>query len=187
MFKAVAIGASAGGIPLLRRILAALPANYPLALLIVVHLPAQSSCNLVELFSHNCALPIRLATDKARLKPGHVYIAPPDYHLLVETCDYLALSVEAPVQSVRPSIDVLLQSAAEVFEKHLIAVILSGANSDGAAGMALVKELGGLTIVLNPLLTDFNTMPKAVLENVDVDYVANVEEIIALLQATQDQ
>jgi two-component system chemotaxis response regulator CheB len=91
------------------------------------------------------------------------------------------------VKSVRPSIDVLFSSAAEVFENDLIAVILSGANSDGADGMALVKKLGGLCIVLNPAETEFNTMPNAVIKAVNVDYVVSIEEIISLLVCVDEK
>ncbi len=94
-----------------------------------------------------------------------------------------SLSVDEPVQNVRPSIDVLFESAAEVFEADMIALLLSGANADGAQGMACVKQLGGLGIVLSPQECEFNTMGRAALERVQVDYVANMEEIVSLLQS----
>ncbi|HEY8096681.1 MAG TPA: chemotaxis protein CheB, partial [Methylobacter sp.] len=118
-----------------------------------------------------------------------VYVAPPDYHLLVEQNRRFtfALSEDEPVKSVRPSIDVLFKSAAEVFEAGLIAVILSGANSDGADGMAVVKQLGGLCMVLNPLDAEFSTMPNAAIQQVDVDYVAGIEDIISLLVSVDEK
>lgn len=186
MGKLVAIGLSAGGIPLVQRLLGALSADYPLPIVLVAHLPPSPAGGLVELLRQATPLPVTLAYDKAPIEIGHVYIAPPDYHLLIERHQRFALSVDPPVKSVRPSIDVLLHSAAEVYEKQLIAVILSGANSDGADGMAQVKALGGVTIVLDPLQAEFSVMPAAVIEAVDVDYVASLEEIISLLQTVQD-
>ncbi len=187
MYKLVAIGSSAGGISLLQRILAALPAKYLLPIVVVSHLPSTPFSHLNQLLNRNSILPVIMATDKSKILPGRVYIAPPGYHLLIESERCFALSVDPPVQSVRPSIDVLFQSAAEVFEKQLIAVILSGANQDGVHGMATVKELGGLSIVLDPALAEFHTMPAAVIAAVEVEYIANIDEIIALLLAVHDQ
>jgi two-component system chemotaxis response regulator CheB len=98
-----------------------------------------------------------------------------------------ALSVDEPVQNVRPSIDVLFESAAEVFETSLIAVLLSGANSDGAQGMVCVKQLGGLGIVLSPQECEFNTMGRAALERAQVDYVVGMEEIVSLLHSAHER
>ncbi|MGZ5000381.1 MAG: chemotaxis protein CheB [Methylomonas sp.] len=187
MAKLAAIGFSAGGIPLIQCLLGALPADYPLPVVLVVHLPPETGASLIEIFQKVSPLPVMPALDKASIQPGHVYVALPDYHLLVEREGYFALSVDPPVKAVRPSIDVFLQSAAEVYEKHLIAVILSGANSDGAHGMAYVKALGGVTIVLDPMHTEFRVMPDAVIEATDVDYVASLDEIISLLKAVKDQ
>lgn len=187
MYRLLIIGFSAGGIPLAQQILAALPADYPLPIAVVAHLPAGEDCDLADILAATTALKVVMATDKSALEPGVVYIAPPDYHLLVEKSGCLALSIDPPVKSVRPSIDVLFQSAAEAFEKDLIAVALSGANSDGVQGMASVKELGGLAIVLDPLQTDIHTLPAGVVETVDVDYVANIDEIASLLRAVLEK
>lgn len=187
MAKLAVIGFSAGGIPLAQQLLAALPAAYPLPVVLVTHLPPTAGSGLLPLFQSVSRLPVKLAFDKQAIAAGNVYIAPPDYHLLVERNGHFALSVDPPVKSVRPSVDVFLQSAAEVYEKHLIAVILSGANSDGADGMARVRATGGVTIVLDPLQAEFRIMPDAVIEATDVDYVASLDEIISLLLAVQDQ
>ncbi len=185
MAKLAVIGFSAGGIPLIQHLLAALPSNYPLPLVLIAHMPPES--DLVEMFQKCTPLPVTPAFDKASIEPEHVYVALPNYHLLVERTGHFALSVDSPVKSVRPSIDVFLRSAAEVYEKHLVAVILSGANSDGANGMAYVKALGGVTIVLDPMQAEFRIMPDAVIEATDVDFVASLDEIISLLKAVQDQ
>lgn len=187
MAKLAVIGFSAGGMPLIQQLLAALPAGYPLPVVLIAHLPPGSGNNLVEIFQKATTLPVLPALDKACIRPGHVYIAIPDYHLLVEQSGHFALSVDPPVKSVRPSIDVLLESAAEVYDKHLIAVILSGANSDGANGMAYVKALGGVTIVLDPMQAEFRIMPDAAIEAVDADFIASFDEIISLLKAVHDQ
>lgn len=188
MYKLLVIGFSAGGIPLIKQILRALPNDYPLSVVIVAHLPSgQESC-LAELLDEISQLPVVIASDKLAIEPSRVYLAPPDYHLLVERLSKprFALSVDEPVKSVRPSIDVLFESAAEVFESELIAVLLCGANSDGAMGMASVNQLGGLTIVMDPRECEFSTMPIAAVAQVDVDYIANMDEIISLLRSVQD-
>ena len=107
--------------------------------------------------------------------------------MLIERNHHFALSHDKKVKCVRPSIDVLFGSAAEVFENNLIAVILSGANSDGADGVAMVKKLGGLCIVLNPEDTVFNTMPNAVIRAAEVDYIASIEDIISLLVCVDEK
>lgn len=189
MYKMLVIGLSAGGIPLVKRLLAALPKDYSLAVAIVAHLPQGYESNLAQLLDVVTDLPVTMARDKQPIVPGHVYVAPPDYHLLVEQLPRFAfaLSEDEPVKSVRPSIDVLFKSAAEVFDTSLIAVILSGANSDGADGMTVVKQLGGLCMVLNPLDAEFSTMPNAVIRQVDVDYIADIEDIISLLVSVDEK
>jgi two-component system chemotaxis response regulator CheB len=132
-----------------------------------------------------------MATDKQVLARENVYLAPPGYHLLIEQNGdaplAFALSVDEPVKSVRPSIDVLFDSAAEALETSLIAVLLSGANSDGAEGMATVKKLGGLGMVLDPRLSEFSTMPEAAIKRVEVDYVVSLDEIISLLLSVDEK
>lgn len=186
MYKMLAIGFSAGGIPLAQQILAALPAGYPLAVVLVAHLPPAESM-LAEMLAATSRLPVAVALDKAPILPGTVTLAPPDYHLLVENRARFALSVDAPVMAVRPSIDVLFESAAEAFEDGLIAVALSGANSDGARGMAAAHALGGMTIVLSPLKAEFRALPEAVVNAVDVDYIADMDEIVALLASVGEK
>jgi two-component system chemotaxis response regulator CheB len=191
MYKMLVIGSSAGGLSLIKRLLAALPNNYSLAVVIVAHIPqGQESC-LAQILNTVSTLPVTMAKDKQAIMPGHVYIAPPDYHLLIEQNKYLplssfALSEDEPVKSVRPSIDVLFSSAAEVFENDLIAVILSGANSDGAEGMAYIKQLGGLCMVINPQDTEFKIMPDAAIAQTNVDYIASIDDIISLLVSVDE-
>ena len=189
MYKMLVIGLSAGGIPLVKRLLAALPENYSLAVAVLAHLPQGHESNLAQILGDPCVLPVTMATDQEVIVAGHIYVAPPNYHLLVKQNGLLAfsLSKDEPVKSVRPSIDVLFKSAAEVLDASLIAVILSGANSDGAEGMAMVKQLGGLCIVLNPVDAEFNTMPNAVIKQVAVDYIACLDDIISLLASVDEK
>lgn len=187
MYKMIVIGLSAGGTPLIQQLLRALPKNYSLPIAVVAHLPQDYQSNLDKVLNTVTDLIVSIARDKEPIKVGHVYIAPAGYHLLLEQNLQFALSEDKPVKSVRPSIDVLFSSAAEVFEDNLIAVILSGANSDGADGVAMVKKLGGLCIVLNPAETEFNTMPLAVINATQVDYVASIEDIISLLVCVDEK
>jgi two-component system chemotaxis response regulator CheB len=189
MYKMLVIGLSAGGMPLVKQLLAALPGDYSLAVVIIAHLPQGYESNLAQMLATVTDLPVTMARDKEPIIAGHAYVAPPGYHLLVENNPSytFALSADEPVKSVRPSIDVLFKSAAEMFENSLIGVILSGANSDGADGMKLIKELGGLCMVLNPLEAEFSTMPNAVIQHVDVDYIASIEEIISLLVSVDEK
>lgn len=190
MYKMLVIGFSAGGIPLIQRILRSLTPDYPLPVAIVAHLPGGHESCLAGMLDGVTPLPVTMVCDKEVIEAGHVYLAPPDYHLLVEkSCKdkpYFALSVDEPVKSVRPSIDVLFESAAEVFESALIAVLLSGANSDGAQGMAYVKQLGGLSIVLDPHECEFSAMPNAAIARGNVDYVVSMDEIVSLLRSVHE-
>ena len=132
--EAVVIGASAGALEALSSLLPALPSDYRLPILIVVHLPPDKTSLLAELLRARCAIRVREAEDKEPIEPGVVYFAPPDYHLLVEQDRRLSLSDDEPVLFSRPSIDVLFESAADAYGGGLIGVVLTGANSDGANG-----------------------------------------------------
>lgn len=161
--RAVAIGASAGGVQALLQILPHLPAKYPLALLVVVHVPPDRTNALVPLFASRCRIAVKEAEDKEIAVGGVAYFAPSDYHLLVEADGSLSLSSDEPVNHSRPSIDVLFESAADAFGPALAGVILTGANNDGAAGLRAVAAGGGLTIVEEPQGAYASTMPAAAL------------------------
>lgn len=159
--KAVVIGASAGGVQALLQILPSLPASYPLPVLIVVHVPPDRDNALVSLFQARCQIQVREAEDKEPILPGVVYFAPSDYHLLVEKDGTLSLSSDELVNHSRPSIDVLLESAADAFGSELVGVILTGANDDGARGLQAVVESGGVAIVEDPAEAYASAMPAA--------------------------
>lgn len=161
--KVITIGASAGAIDALATILPALPANFPYPILVVVHIREDRDSMLVDLFGRQCAVTVCEAEDKLPLEPGVVYFAPSDYHLLVESDGWLALSVDEPVNFSRPSIDVLFESAAQVFGNQLVGVILTGANQDGAHGLRSIVDAGGSAIVQEPSSAYAATMPQAAL------------------------
>jgi two-component system, chemotaxis family, protein-glutamate methylesterase/glutaminase len=181
MSDLVAMGASWGGLDVLRRILRELPAELDAAVVIAQHRSPESHRNAFrELLGAVTRLEVCEAGDKDVLTPGKVYIAAPDYHLLVEG-ETLALSTDEPVAFARPSIDVLLESAAESYRERLVGVVLTGANHDGARGLARVAELGGAAIVQDPSTAERDEMPLAALAAVPDARVAPPEEIAALL------
>ena len=160
---AIVIGASAGGVEVLSTLLPALPPDLQAAVLVVLHQPPDRPSILVEIFRRKCALPIHEAEDKGEIAPGTIYFAPPNYHLLIERGSHVALSIDDLVQFSRPSIDVLFQSAADVYRHHLLGVLLTGWNEDGAAGMAAIKALRGATIVQDPQSAEAPVMPTTTL------------------------
>lgn len=159
--RAVVIGASAGAIQALSLILPELPADFPLPVLVVVHVPADRDNILAPLFAARCRMAVREAEDKEPALAGTIYFAPPDYHLLVETDGSLSLSSDEPVLYSRPSIDVLFESAADAFGEALAGVILTGASTDGAAGLKTICDAGGLALIEEPETAYADTMPLA--------------------------
>jgi two-component system chemotaxis response regulator CheB len=179
---AVVIGASAGALDALSALLPNLPRDYPLPVMVVVHLPPDKKSMLAELFRPRCAMQVREVEDKEPLQPGTIYFAPPDYHLLVESKKQLSLSGEELVLYSRPSIDVLFESAADVYGTGLIGIILTGANEDGARGLKAVVDTGGVGLVQHPNLAYASAMPQAALEQCPAAQVMRLDEIAAYLQ-----
>jgi two-component system chemotaxis response regulator CheB len=161
---AIVIGGSAGALEALSAILTPLPADYPIPIIIVVHVPADKDSALPELLKSKCKLDVREAEDKEPIKSGTVYIAPPNYHLQVEPNKYLSLSSEEPVMFSRPSIDILFETACDAYEDQLIAIILSGANDDGAKGFKLICAAGAIGVVQQPSTATARSMPEAALK-----------------------
>ena len=180
--RAVAIGASAGGVQALSELLPALSRESQAAVFVVLHLPRDRPSLLVDVFSQKCALLVREAEDKEPVTPGTVYFAPPNYHLLVDAGPQLALSADDLVNHSRPSIDVLFDSAAQVYREHLLGIILSGANEDGAEGLAAVHDAGGLTVVQEPQTAQSSAMILSALERRPADLVLDLAGIAGLLQ-----
>lgn len=161
--KAVVIGASAGAVQALLRILPALPADYPLPLLIVVHVPPDRINALVGLFADKCTLTVKEAEDKEHASAGTIYFAPSDYHLLIEQDGSLALSSDEPVHHSRPAIDVLFETAADAWGPAVTGLVLTGANHDGAAGLRAIMDGGGIGMVEDPASAEMPAMPMAAL------------------------
>ena len=180
--RAVAIGASAGAVQALLALLPSLPGDFAWPVFVVVHVPPGRRNALAALFAERCALAVREAEDKEPILPGTVYLAPPDYHLLVETPASLSLSADAPVSFARPSVDVLFESAAEAYGRGLTAIVLTGANADGAKGLATVAALGGHAIVQDPPEASAPAMPRAALDACPAASVMGLGEIAGWLR-----
>jgi two-component system chemotaxis response regulator CheB len=182
--RAVVIGGSAGSVDGLGQLLPALRADAGVSVFIVIHLPRERSSRLVEIFTRRCELPLLEAEDKQPIETGVVYFAPPDYHLLVDEVDEgkaVALSADELVHYSRPAIDVLFESAADAYGGSLLGIVLSGANEDGAAGLAAVARRGGLTCVQDPKHASAPTMPLAALHAAPRSAVLELAEIAAVL------
>lgn len=180
--EAIVVGASTGALEALAELLAPLPASFRLPILVVVHLSPDRKSILAELLDAKCNVDVREADDKEPIEPGTVYLAPPDYHLLVEPDKRLSLSSEEPVHYSRPSVDVLFETAAEAFGPRLIGVILTGANDDGARGLKAITSAGGIAIVQTPELAHVSTMPLAALKICPEAHTLSLEEMTAFLQ-----
>jgi two-component system chemotaxis response regulator CheB len=178
----IVIGASAGGVEALSILLPALPATLRASVFIVLHLPRERPSLLVEIFAPKCAVPVREAEDKVRVEPGTVYFAPPDYHLLLDKGPQLALSIDEVVHCSRPSIDVLFESAADVYAEHLMGIILTGANADGSAGLAAIHRAGGVTVVQDPNSAQVPLMVLSALKRGLPDFVLPLDKIAGLLR-----
>ena len=182
-YEAIVIGASAGGFHAVTTILGPLPVNYPLPVIIVQHRAKHSHDLLEEVLQCKCSMAIKQADEKEKIERARVYVAPPDYHLLVENDRTFSLSSEPQVQFSRPSIDVLFETAAYVFKDKLIGIILSGSNSDGAAGVSLIRRMGGLTIAQDPEEAQYSFMTQASINTHNVQHIWKLNEIYAFLQS----
>jgi two-component system, chemotaxis family, protein-glutamate methylesterase/glutaminase len=167
----VVVGASAGGVAALLALLGPLPASYPLPVVAVLHLLPRHESRLGRVLAHRLALPAREARDKEAIAAGTVYLASPDYHLLIETDRSFSFSSEPPVSFARPSIDVLMSSAADAYGAALAGVLLTGANMDA----------GGLTIVQQPAEADVPTMPQAAIARCRPDHILPLQDIQRML------
>ncbi|MBF0302880.1 MAG: chemotaxis protein CheB [Desulfamplus sp.] len=185
--KAVVIGVSAGGFKALHRILPMFRRDFELPVMVVQHRRADLESYLVESLNDRCQMSVKEPLDKTKIESGTIYIAPGGYHLLVEKdiadgCLYFALSVDPPVCYCRPSIDVLFESAAEVFGPSLLGVILTGANFDGSNGIKKIKSLGGITIAENPETAEVDYMPSYAIRTNAVDHIMNLDEIPCFIE-----
>ncbi|MFL5944115.1 MAG: chemotaxis protein CheB [Gaiellaceae bacterium] len=176
-YDLICVGASWGGLDAVGRLLADVPEAVDVPIVVAQHRGASSAPGgLAELLHVRVKRPVADVDDKTEIEPRHVYLAPPDYHLLVERGSF-ALSVDERVQHARPSIDVLFESAAHAYGPGVIGIILTGANHDGAAGLAAIKERGGVAVVQDPSGAARRTMPDAAIAATAADAVLPLEEI----------
>ena len=179
-YELVVIGTSYGGLQALSTLLDGLPPDFPGSVVIVQHRSKDSDDTLVNLLQEYSRLPLREAEDKEAIEAGTVYLAPPDYHTLVEDRAF-SLSVDAPVVFSRPSIDVLFETAADAYGPRLVGVVLTGANADGSAGLRRIKRFGGYAIAQDPSTAAGPAMPRAAIAAVDVDAILPIEQIAGRL------
>lgn len=175
--RSVVIGSSAGGVEAISVILGALRRATRAPIVIVVHLPSAKDSQLVPLLQSRCRCPLSEIEDKQSLELGHIYLAPSDYHVLVEDESSLALSSDEPVNYSRPSIDVLFETAAEVFAEHTLGIILTGANKDGAHGLCEIMRAGGIGLVQHPGEAHCRAMPEAALAACPAARAMSLQEI----------
>jgi len=180
-YKAIVMGVSTGGVAALKRILGGLAADFPIPVIIATHITPDSDNGLAVLLDTLCAIRVKEADDREKLAPGVVYLAPANYHLLVERGGFLALSVDPPVNFARPSVDALFESAAVAYGQRLIGVVLTGAGRDGGTGLLRIKNNGGLTIVQDPADAEMDSMPLSALQLQQADHVVPLQEVSGLL------
>jgi two-component system chemotaxis response regulator CheB len=178
---AIVIGTSAGGIEALNVILPIFFGDFAIPVVVVIHLPQDRPSLLTELFAPKCRLTVREPDDKQSVSAG-IWFAPPGYHLMIDSDRCFALSVDDPVNYSRPSIDVLFQSAADVYERKLLGIVLTGANSDGAAGAKSIAQAGGSVIVQDPDEAEASRMPLAAISAVPTLTVAPLSRIAGMLR-----
>jgi two-component system chemotaxis response regulator CheB len=175
------MGCSAGGVETLSELLPALPKNFPIPLVIAIHLLSNSKSILADLYGPRCNIPVSEVEDKEPMLPGRIYFAPAGYHLLIERDHSFSLSVEEPVNYSRPSIDVLFESAAIAGGTQTLGILLTGSNHDGAAGLKAIHDRGGATIAQSPGTAAFSVMPQSALDLFQPNAVLSPQEIRAYL------
>ena len=178
---AVVIGGSAGGVDALLQLLPALPEGYDLPVMCILHLPSDRESRLAELFDERLPLPVREAADKEAIAAGTVYFAGAGYHLSVEQDRTFSLSCEPPVHYARPALDVLMESSADAYGAGLVGILLTGANHDGADGMAQIRARGGFTVVQDPDDAQVGVMPLEAIRRCNPHLVLPLAGIKALL------
>lgn len=180
-YKAIVMGLSSGGMGALKAILPALPADYGVPIVIVQHVGASSDSYWIEAINKSCLVEVKEADEKEKIEAGHVYIAPPNYHLLMEKDGTLSLSNDERVNFAKPSIDVLFETAADAYGRRLVGIVLTGSNNDGAEGLRKIKANGGLAIVQDPASAESSYMPEAAMVAAKPDYILSLEGITQLL------
>lgn len=180
-YEAIVIGVSSGGMKAMQVMFSILPRNFSTPIIVVQHISPHSENKWIGFLNNRSNLLIKEPDEKEKIEPGTVYIAPPNYHLLIEKDKTFSLTVDERVNYARPSIDVLFDSAADVYKNSLIGVVLTGANNDGAKGLKHIQDCGGLTIVENPNTAESSTMPAAAIATIAPDHILPLDSIADLL------
>ena len=180
-YEIVALAASAGGVFALIEVLGKLPANFPAAVVVVQHLDPRHRSLMPEIVGRRSKLPVAQASDGVEIEAAHVYLAPPDRHLLINRDRTVTLTQTELVNFVRPSADLLFESVAAAYGEHAIAVVLTGAGKDGSMGVTAVKKRGGTVLVQDEATSEFFGMPSAAIRTGTVDFVLSLEEIPSAL------
>ena len=180
-YRAIVIGASAGGFYALRKLIPLIPKGFSMPIFIVQHLSPTSDSYMSRFLNNSSEVIVKEADEKEVIKAGHVYIAPPNYHLLIEENYSLSLTTSEKKNYSRPSIDILFETASFAYGRSLIGIVLTGANSDGSEGLLKIKNAGGYSIVQKPSEAEANAMPLAAIELVKPDKILKISEIVKLL------
>lgn len=180
-YEIVAIASSAGGVTALRNLLGMLPVGFPVPIVAVQHLDRRHRTVLAQVVARKSSLLVKLAEDQEHIRPGVVYIAPPDHHLLVASRGVLTLAQSELVHFLRPSADLMFESAAASYGPRALACVLTGTGNDGAMGVSAIKSRGGTVIAEDPDTAEFAGMPRAAIETGNVDFVISLDEIAPVI------
>ena len=175
--EVIVMGGSWGGLQASMAILEALPANFSIPIVLVLHRLRNSEGNLQHIFSNRIALDVLEIEEKEKIKGGHVYLAPANYHVLIEKNKTFSLDVSDLVNYSRPSIDVTFMSIADTYKSSVVGILLSGANKDGSAGLKYIAEVGGRAIVQNPVEAEVDTMPRSAIDIIPDCTVLGLKQI----------
>jgi len=175
------IGGSAGSLKVLLEVLPNIKDNLSFPIIIILHRKGSSDSMLAELLNSRTNLTVVEAEEKEKLMPGYIYLAPPDYHLLIEKDQTISLDFSEKLNYSRPSIDITFISASEIYRENTIALLLSGANTDGVDGLNIIKENNGTTLVQDPLTAEVDFMPKQAIMQAKIDLILEPKQIAAFI------
>lgn len=167
----------------MKTIFAELPENFGIPIIMVQHISPKSDSQWIKILDERYEINIKEAEEKEKIRPGTVYLAPPNYHLLMERDGSFSLSIDERVSYARPSIDVLFETAAEAFGEKLVGVVMTGSNHDGAAGLKKIKKCGGVTIVQNPQTAFSSYMPQEAIKHVKPHHILDLQDILKFLKS----
>ncbi len=180
-YEAIVMGVSSGGLNAMKILFSLLPVNFGPPIILVQHISARSDNQWINLLKGKTNLHIKEADEKEKIETGYIYVAPPNYHLMIEKNKTFSLTIDERVNFARPSIDVMFESAAEAYRDKLIGIVLTGSNNDGTKGIKRIQDYGGLTIVQDPQTAESPYMPASAIAAIKPDYILNLEDIIKLL------